>query len=203
LNNNINHKSDKEDGFKKFVEISNPHSWFLTAGDLHEQACGIYDTQFGRAYITKIDSSKKILENRDIVSKSVFLLAGFSLENMLKAYTIYENPEYIANGKISKQIQTHSLTKLHGKLNLLPFLEIASETINNFEIGLNSWARYPCGLTLQASGPAQNIRPELMINYRTIMNNYAQKLVELLKTEWRGPHNFRGEYTFSGEYWKE
>lgn len=76
----------------------------------------------------------------------MILLAGFALENIIKAYLIYEHPEYVKGGFLSKKIQTHKLTNLVKGSSLIPYQSKGLNTLKYYEDGLESWARYPCGL---------------------------------------------------------
>ena len=82
-------QSDKNN--ELFVrEWANPHSWLLAADDLHEQALAQYRRRDGSVLLIKKDGETK---SWDRVDKSIFLLGGFALENAIKAFLVYENPE--------------------------------------------------------------------------------------------------------------
>ena len=53
-----------------------------------------------------------------MVDKSIFLLGGFALENAIKAFLVYENPDWVSGGRLSRNLKTHSLTKLQAKAKL-------------------------------------------------------------------------------------
>ena len=128
----------------EFEEIANPHSWFLVASELHEQAKLLRDSQTSKISLRNLSDS--ISRNWNSSNRTVILLAGFALENIIKAYLIYEHPDYIRNGFLSNNIKMHKLTKLAKNSTLLPYQSQDSNTLKYFEEGLESWARYPCGL---------------------------------------------------------
>lgn len=94
-----------------FVEMANPHSWFLVADNLHTQAMELRSS-VGRSNLARKDYLYNTELSRDATNRSVFLLSGFALENALKAFLVYENPDWISNGTLSRKLRSHSLTKL-------------------------------------------------------------------------------------------
>jgi hypothetical protein len=135
---------------------ANPHSWLLAADDLHEQALAQYRRRDGSVLMIRQDGETK---SWDRVDKSIFLLGGFALENAIKAFLVYENPEWVANGKISRHLQSHSLTKLQARSKLIPYKKRHVAVLEGFEAGLESWARYPCALTFERTEEADSIAP--------------------------------------------
>jgi hypothetical protein len=88
---------------KRFVEeFANPHSWLLTADNLHEQAAGIYARQAYSSITTKVDANNIVLQQTWGIDKSIFLLSGFALENAIKAFLVYENPHWVSNGRLRR-----------------------------------------------------------------------------------------------------
>jgi hypothetical protein len=140
-NSDLNQKEQNA----RFVDIANPHSWLLTAGNLHDQALHLYSRQ-GQSMLTQTDRQNRVLMSRDGVNKSVFLLGGFALENAIKSFLVYENPDWVQNGTLSRQLRSHSLTSLQKKSAHIPFKNKYRRVLQQFEDGLDSWARYPCSL---------------------------------------------------------
>jgi hypothetical protein len=134
------------DPHEQFVEMANPHSWFLTADNLYEQTIALYRLR-GRSSITRIDYRTGITTRWDDTNKSVFLLGGFALENPIKAFLVYENPNWVSNGRLSKFLRSHKLTLLKSRSKLIPFKN-RNAILRHFEDGIDSWARYPCGLDI-------------------------------------------------------
>jgi hypothetical protein len=134
----------------QFVEMANPHSWLLAADNLHQQAILLY-SQRGQSVMHITDMKSGIIKTRDGTNKSVFLLGGFALENAIKSFLVYENPQWISNGKLSKRLRSHSLTKLQKESALIPFKNRYLGVLLQFEEGLDSWARYPCSLSSATS----------------------------------------------------
>lgn len=182
----------------EFEEIANPHSWFLVASELHEQAKLLRDSSVSKIHRRDLMGSNSKTWNSS--NRTVILLAGFALENIIKAYLIYEHPNYICNGFLSKKIQTHRLTKLAKDSSFLPYQSQGSNTLKYFEEGLESWARYPCGLNW-AQTKEQNILSEkAWCNYLWLMRAYESRFKKLILAGWKGPHEFEGTFKISGSW---
>jgi len=184
-----------------FVMKAQPHSWLLVADNLHTQAQELY-TQRNRTYITQSDGSGNQIGKWDGVNRSIFLLGGFALENAIKAVLIYENPSWISNGRLSQQLNSHSLTTLSAKSSLIPYPNRGKWILKSFEDGLESWARYPCGLSVQDIADEGIMTPKLWHGYLRLMQAYQRKSHKMLRRLWRGPHGFEGRYEFSGEFFE-
>ncbi|HIQ54926.1 MAG TPA: hypothetical protein EYH51_16950 [Pseudomonas pachastrellae] len=180
----------------EFENIANPHSWFLVSSELHEQAKLL--KQVATSKITKrseSDSNSWLSSNR-----SVILLAGFALENVIKAYLVYENPEFVAEGALSREIQTHRLTKLANRSQLLPYKVRGLKTLTYYEDGLESWARYPCGLNWTKTREQSLLDQRSWDNYLWLMRAYELRFKKLMKVGWKGDHDFAGRFEIEGNW---
>lgn len=184
----------------KFVEAAHPHSWLLVADNLHAQAVALRSER-GRSYTGRINGNGTVQE-WDATNRSVFLLGGFALENCIKGYLVYENPQWISNGRLAKQLRSHSLTALASKAGKLPYPQRGQWVLRAFEGGLESWARYPCGLTAATPGDEGVLSDRLWSAYLRLMNAYGRRLQGMLKRTWRGPHGFEGHFKISGRFFE-
>jgi hypothetical protein len=190
---------DMDSEYRKFVAIANPHSWFLAADNLHAQAITLHGSR-GKSVLYQLDGDDRLIGKWDDVNKSVFLLGGFALENMLKGFLVYENPNWISNGVLSRQLKTHSLTTLRKKSDLAPFRNKYQWVLCGYEQGLESWARYPCALSLADSELEANMTTSLWDGYIKLMAAYSKAIRRLLSKGWKGPHGFEGRWMFKD--WK-
>lgn len=182
----------------EFEEMANPHSWFLVASELHEQAKLLREG--GTSRITRLDFSGDKGVSWNSSNRTVILLAGFALENIMKAYLIYEHPNFVGNGFLSKTIKTHKLTKLARESSLLPYQSQGLNTLKYYEEGLESWARYPCGLNW-AQTKEQNLLSETVWkNYLWLMSAYESRFIKLMLKGWKGPHEFNGAFEITGSF---
>jgi len=186
---------------RRFVEqFANPHSWFLTADNLYEQAAALYRGRSRSSIMTMTDGSNRVLRRTVGIDKSAFLLGGFALENAIKAFLVYEHPQWISEGKLSGKLKSHGLTKLHGLSGIIPFKKKHLWVLEEFESGLESWFRYPCALTMAATPEGRDLRPELWEGYGMVMRAYGKKLTTLLRKGWKGPCGFYGRWETEGEF---
>ncbi|MBU2155645.1 MAG: hypothetical protein KKC81_06885 [Gammaproteobacteria bacterium] len=99
-----------------------------------------------------------------------------------------------------KKIQTHKLTKLAENSSLLPYQSKCSNTLKYFEEGLESWARYPCGLNWAQTKEQNILSDKLWNNYLWIMRAYESRFKKLALNGWKGPHEFEGSFEISGSW---
>lgn len=101
-----------------FVDAANPHQWMLTAINLHEQAVALWSNRGrGRLVYRRVGADPVTWDD---TNRATFLLAAFAMENMLKAFLIYETPALIASGRLH-DIATHDLAKLADRSSLVPY----------------------------------------------------------------------------------
>lgn len=182
----------------EFEELANPHSWFLVASELHEQAEQLRNSN--SSTITRRNFVDPNVATWNTSNRTVILLAGFALENIIKAYLIYEQPEFVQNGFLSKKIQTHKLTKLAGQSSLLPYQSQGANTLRYYEDGLESWARYPCGLNWAQTKEQNLLSQKLWKNYMWLMGAYESRFKKLMHKGWKGPHKFNGSFEIRGSW---
>jgi hypothetical protein len=184
---------------KWFVqEYANPHSWLLTAENLHEQATVLYGTRDRSSIVTRVDANNRFIGQTRGVDKPVLLLCGFALENAIKAFLVYEHPEWVSNGQISTKLKSHSLTKLQERSSLIPYKRKYLWVLRAFESGLESWFRYPCGLTVAETKEGEALHDSYWDGYVRVMHAYGKRLTDLLDKYWSGPHGFGGRWEMRG-----
>lgn len=181
----------------QFVVSANPHSWFLVGDDLHSQVALLRKYR-GSGEMEVIDYDKKTSVILDETNRATFLLASLVLENLLKSFLVYENPDWISNGRLSNNLRTHSLTKLADMSSLAPYKRQSMKTLAIFENGNESWARYPCALNGNATEDPLVFTEEIWKKYNWLIAAYAKRLKLLLSKIWKGPHGFEGRYKING-----
>tara|TARA_R110002124_G_scaffold44422_1_gene135453 strand:+ start:11195 stop:11800 length:606 start_codon:yes stop_codon:yes gene_type:complete len=165
---------------------------------LHEQAVFIYEHGDGQIMQEKGPNGR--VERTTVLShKSVFLLAGFALENAIKAFLVYENPHWISNGGLCKNLRSHNLVSLQSQSKFIPNRNRRNRVLQAFEDGLESWARYPCSLTAEGTRDEDSLTLELWLQYLRLIRSYEKRLRELMDEPWKGPHGFSASYRFEGE----
>lgn len=188
------------DEARTFIDYASPHAWFMAASNLHEQATDLYLRRARSGITIRNDfGSKRSFKSVDI-DKSVYLLGGFALENVIKAFLVYEHPEWISGGKLAKQLKSHTLRDLRDRSKLLPSKKALVWVLEEFQSGLDSWFRYPCALTMADTIDERELRVELWEKYQELMKVYGKSIIRLLRKPWKGPHGFAGSYTFNGTW---
>jgi hypothetical protein len=179
-----------------FAESASPLQWYEVAKLLHESACRLYRTR-DQSLVRYTNHGRELSVERSAVNRPVFLLAGFSLENVLKAYVVYENPKYVSEGRLGQQLRTHKLTVLLDRCRQVPYKARHEGLMRIFEEGLNSWARYPCGLSATDSDIEGVLSERLWSRYERTFAVVSTKLERLLSRNWVGPHGTGGRVTFT------
>lgn len=177
-----------------FAEMASPHGWLMTADNLFEQ-CVAQHRRKGRGYLTLKDRHGRQLE-WDVVDRSMFLLGGFALENAIKAFLVYENPRYVADGRLANPLRSHRLIKLKRASKTIPMPVRSEPIIQVFEEAIETWSRYPSGLTAAQTDHQRWFTPELWQSYCDLMRRYGLRLRQHLEKGWDGPHGSGGRWTF-------
>lgn len=160
---------------------ASPPSWYEVAKLLREQAEILHADKSSQ--IAFVNQNGETI-SRQATNRGVLLLAGFSLENLLKAFLVYEQPHLIANGALAKKLRTHSLSTLWLASQLVPYKKRYAATAATLEDGLESWARYPCGLTHQKVIRELVMTEPLWENYKSMFSACSRRLEALLTKGW-------------------
>jgi len=177
-----------------FLDAANPHQWYLTADNLHHQALALWRNRGEGQLIMRRDGHPSI--SWDATNRATFLLAAFAMENMLKAFLVYEHPEFIADGYL-KSITSHDLPKLADRSSLIPYKVRDRWVFEALAEGNESWARYPCGRDANDIQIEQQFTVNLWIKYCDLMRSYTSKIQKLLTQGWKGPYGFYGSWAFN------
>jgi len=189
-----------KDPNRVFVDkYANPHAWLQTADRLHEQAVHMYRRRSSSPILTLVDANKVIVEQTVEIDKPIFLLGGFALENAIKAFLVYENPNWISNGRLSGKLKSHKLTELQKLSRHIPFKNKYIWVLSAFEFGLDSWFRYPCPLSIEQVSEQRQLHFMLWQGYEALMKAYGKKIVTLLKSGWTGPGMEKQSWIVRGE----
>ena len=176
-----------------FVDAADPHQWLLTATNLHEQALSLW----GNRGLSQITLSRPGRSNVtwDDTNRATFLLAAFAMENMLKAFLVYEHPAFVGGGRL-KEIASHDLDKLAARSSLVPYRVRDQWVFKALSEGSQSWARYPCGRDADDIRPEGQFTVDLWLKYCAMMDAYTKKVRKLLARGWTGPYGFHGTWEF-------
>lgn len=184
-------KQFSQDQKKAFVDAANPHQWFLTADNLHSAAHALWCRR-GMSQLTRSEPGHSPV-TWDETNRATFLLAAFAMENMLKAFLVYEDPSLIEEGFISK-ITTHNLWSLANRTSCIPYKARDRWVFEALSEGNESWARYPCGRDADDIQPEGQFTVRLWEKYCSMMNIYTVKMKKMLSKGWVGPFGFYGKW---------
>lgn len=176
---------------KQFAQMADPHAWLLVADNLHSQAVRTRESASGELLIRIVGD---IRDSWDVTERATILLAAFALENAIKAFLVYENPNWISNGRISKQLKSHNLHQLRSQSALAPNRNRFSGLLKFLDDGIGSWARYPCALSSAETNDLPHLTDQYWNEYRRLMSSYGRKLTTLLGAGWNGPHGHYGTW---------
>jgi hypothetical protein len=171
---------------------------FKPTDNLHEQAKHLYG-QRGRSLLAR-EGPGVPSHVRDATDRATFLLGAFALENAIKAFLVFENPAWISNGRLARQLRSHQLVQLQSQSTLIPFRRRYIWVLRSVEAGIESWARNLCGLTAEARSTPAALLAFVWDGYLRLMRAYAIRLMDLLRGGWKRPHGFNGRWTFTGSY---
>ena len=156
--------------------------------------------RFSLGKSTQKDRTGAIVGEWPSSSRSTFLIAGFALENAIKAFLVYEHPEWVSNGVVARPLRSHALVDLSRKSSLIPWQRRGPIILSRFERALESWARYLCALDASETESEQCLPPVLWAGYLGLIRAYGKALMTLLQRGWDGPHGVSGCFEFQGSY---
>ena len=175
---------------REFASSASPLNWYEVAKLMHENAHILHNIPQG--LITHTSGSERV--TRRSSNRPVFLLAAFAMENLIKAFLIYENPHYIEGGKLSRKLLNgHSLSGLQKECRKIPQPKRTVGVLETLESGVNSWARYPCSTSQERQTWERAVTPEFWNEYNRVFDLYSARLEVLLSKKWKGAY---GSVTF-------
>lgn len=127
---------------EKFIRKGFPENWFDYAFELKNAAENLWK---GHSHsVTFYDTHDEGTYHRKTFSRTYFLLMGLAIENLCKGILISENPEYLRDGQISKEISSgHNLSILSSKIKTLNFEEKEKEILRVLSEVIPYWGKYP------------------------------------------------------------
>jgi hypothetical protein len=170
---------------REFAQAASPVNWYEVAKLMHENAHTLHAAPQGLVtYSTGTKSVRRRTSNRP-----VFLLAAFAMENLLKAFLIHQHPEYVEAGRLSRELLNgHNLSKLQLKCKHIPAPKRTRHIFETLEVGVNSWARYPCSTSVERESEERAVTPEFWAEYNKVFDLYSERLEQLLSRRWKGPY---------------
>jgi hypothetical protein len=130
---------------QEFVRDGSPDRWIGYSLELQDAATALWRLRGERMEVTLLHQSAADdkLSKRLVNPRAYVLLAGFALENSLKAQLIVEQPALITDAKLHKPIKTHGLIALMERITRLAFSQPEKDIAEVCEAAIPYWGRYP------------------------------------------------------------
>lgn len=169
-----------------FVRDASPQNWLGYSCELEDAASQLWDTRGDSMEVTllhKSDASDQI--TKQLTNPRAYaLLAGFALENSLKAQLIVEQPAFVTNAKLHKPLKTHSLTGLMDRLNDLQFTDEERRVAETCESAIPYWGRYPVPLDFTQVESEHQIDDRFHATFLALNVRVRKHVYEQIKDGW-------------------
>lgn len=169
-----------------FALAASPPAWKDFAVELHNSASMLWSME-GQGLLVSSDGLGRLMKKSHI-SRTFLLLAAQSVENLLKAIIISEQPSLVSNGELSKEIRSHKLTYLAGLISEMDFHEEEVNLLNIFQEAISYWGRYPSPLYSDQLTLEKVATDEFHAEYERLYDRIHRHLYQLIRNGWQGPH---------------
>lgn len=177
-----------EKSVKKYIEKSHPSEWFIISDELYGATEVLYKDSF-KTFILQNNSKGKRIQ-KPSVSRAYILLAGYTIENLLKALLIVENPQLIKSGKIESKISKgHNLNDLSDKIKSLKFRKNEVELLNLFSEALPYWSRYPIPKYWEKLSEEKILNQKLYDTFNKLYHKLRKEIYFKTRLGMIGPNN--------------
>nr|WP_299035344.1 hypothetical protein [uncultured Tenacibaculum sp.] len=167
---------------EEFVYRANPNEWLEVSDELNESIKVI--TKHSKSEFLKSDTWDGIPIRKLMSSRSLFLLMGFALENLIKGILIFDNPELVNNGELNKKVKSHNIKNLVSEISDLELDDQSNELLEILSDAIPDWGRYPCPLKFQQLKDEVKFTEEMSTRYTALREQMRNKLIERLKKGW-------------------
>ncbi|MCO6496815.1 MAG: hypothetical protein J5I50_04035 [Chitinophagaceae bacterium] len=168
---------------RKFFERSHPSHWFQVADELHESLLLLYN------------ENKAIIGYGNIlypaISKAYFLLAGYSLENLIKAILIVENPTLISENRMNKALLKHDLFELYANSRKIRTNKQERNLLSILSEATPYWSRYPVPLNASKIKEEKYLTDKIHLHYISLFEKSRKRLYNMTKNGYIGSNGER------------
>lgn len=163
---------------QKFTDNASPENWLKYAQELRSGAVSMW---LAKGKIIDFNSETGEQSERPSISRSFLLNCGLSIENLLKAYLIAENPFLINTGSLDKSIFSHDLIVL-ASMTDIDFNNKEEDLMKVLSEAIPYWGRYPIPLNYQ------KIKKETIAD-EDIFNIYKSLFVKIFESTFKKIEN--------------
>lgn len=148
-----------------FIENASPDNWLKYSYELNESANILWKESNNITFDWDSHTKKKV--ERPTISRNFMLIAGLSIETILKAYLISIHPSYVNEGRLDKKLKEHDLIKILKLTTKLRFNKREMELMRILSEAIPNWGRYPIPLNFN------EIKKETILT-KNIYNTYEK-----------------------------
>ncbi len=173
---------------EKYIKKAFPEHWFDYARELKDASMELWQSH-KNVYIAYSTYEEGDFF-RKLYSRTYFLLMGLAIENLLKGILISENPEYILDGKIDKEISSgHNLEALLKKVGSINFMDREIEICRTLSQLIPYWGKYPIPKNFSMLKNELFMTEEWFEELLKLYTKLEFKLCELNINGIKGPNN--------------
>lgn len=181
---------------EEFIRLASPPQWVEYSQELKDTSELIWAESSETKQL--ISWPKKI--EKPGLSRVYFLIAGYSIENLLKGLLISEDSNHLREGKISREISSgHRLDDLASKIASLSFSKKEIDFLKLLSDAIPSWSRYPIPKRWEHVKDEKILAEQYRNQFLELWDKIGFKIYELTKDGWEGPNgeklnNWRDSY---------
>jgi hypothetical protein len=165
---------------QEFLKKSHPVYWYQVADELYDSLIFLYSENHSIInYNDHVNPDNNIVY--PVISKSYFLLAGYCLENIIKALLLVENPDFIGNGKMNKKLLSHDLVYLFKMSKKIRVSKSEKELLAILSEATPYWGRYPIPRTSDKIKEEVFLDPDIHDCFMYLFKRVTSKLYHITK----------------------
>lgn len=163
-----------------------PDNWLSYAEELGDAAEVIWNCA---GEVMAVECNTKIEGNIEINksfphARSYILLAGFALENILKAIIITRNPNLISSGQLHNPLKSHNLLDLAKSIIDIEFTDKENQVLKICQDAIPYWGRYPIPLHFNGLQPVEAATVEFRKTFRQLHFRLCKLTYDAIKDGW-------------------
>lgn len=170
---------------QEFVRDGMPDRWIDYSLELQDAASELWNVRGETMELTLMHApNHNHLSKRLANPRAYALLAGFALENSLKAQLIVEQPQFIVGGKLHRPLRTHELRGLMDRIHEMEFTEVERRIAEACETAIPYWGRYPVPLDPDGLQAEQLIEDDFQNAFVAFNFRVRKHVYEQIKDGW-------------------
>jgi hypothetical protein len=182
-----------------FLIYASPVHWFQISEELFQCTETLYKDS--DKTILCIRNEKGEIKYKPTISRGFILLAGYTIENLLKALLIIEKPELIETGKIDNEITSgHNLYLLIEKIDSISFDSNEIKLIKTFSEAIPYWGRYPVPKKWQDLSLEKFVDKKMYDSFKELYHKLRENIYLKTRLGWVGPNGKKHGEWYCSDY---